>query len=145
MACPYFDPVRPRTLATGAAGAMLPLGGDWVGLCRSTGGQIWEPDEASLTTLCNLGYARGSCPRFPADEGDAGPDAVRFTIFRDDGRLVQVGYVVERDHYPFAHGGLEFSRAAAAFVTAPETEILHRQACAYVTSYLRRKGEAAGR
>ena len=141
MACPYFDPVRPRTIATGAPGAMLPLGDDWVGLCRATTGQPWEPDQASLATLCNLGYARGSCPRFP--EGD-GPDAVRFTISRDDGRSIEVCYVVERDHHPFAHGGLEFSRAAAAFTAPPGAEILHCQARAYVTSYLRRKAEAAG-
>jgi hypothetical protein len=144
MACPYFDPVRPRTIAIGAPGAMLPLGDDWVGLCRATTGQPWEPDEASLATLCNLGYARGSCPRFPADEGDRGPDAVRFTISRDDGGSVEVYYVVERDHHPFAHGGLEFSRAAAAFIAPPPAETLHRQARAYVTSYLRRKAEAAG-
>jgi hypothetical protein len=141
MACPYFDPVRPRTVAIGARGAMLPLGDDWVGLCRARAGQAWEPDEASLATLCNLGYARGFCQRFPADEG---PDAVRFTISRDDGRSVGVYYVVERDHHPFAHGGLEFSRAAAAFTVTPAAEILHRQARAYVTSYLRRKAEAAG-
>jgi hypothetical protein len=140
MACPYFDPVRPRTIALGAPGAMLPLGDDWLGLCCATG-QPWEPDQTSLATLCNLGYARGSCPRFP--EGD-GPDAVRFTISRDDGRSVQVCYAIERDHHPFAHGGLEFSRAAAAFTAPPPAEILHRQARAYVTSYLRRKAEAAG-
>lgn len=144
MACPYFDPVRPRTIAIGAAGAMLPLGDDWVGLCRATAGQPWEPDPATLARLCNLGYARGCCPRFPADAGDAGPDAVRFTISRDDGRSVAVYYVVERDHHPFAHGGLEFSRAAAAFMPPPAAETLHRQARAYVASYLRRKAEAAG-
>jgi hypothetical protein len=144
MACPYFDPVRPRTIAIGAPGAMLPLGDSWLGLCRATAGQPWEPDQASLAALCNLGYARGSCPRFPAEEADRGPDAVRFTISRDDGRSVEVRYVVERDHHPFAHGGLEFSRAAAAFVVPPPAETLHRQARAYVTSYLRRKAEAAG-
>jgi hypothetical protein len=144
MACPYFDPVRPRTIAIGAPGAMLPLGNHWVGLCRATTGQVWEPDQASLATLCNLGYARDSCPRFPADEGDRGPDAVRFTISRDDGRSVEVCYVVERDHHPFAHGGLEFSRAVATFIAPPPAETLHHQALAYITSYLRRKAEAAG-
>ena len=121
---------------------MLPLGDDWVGLCRAISGQPWEPDQASLASFCNLGYARGSCPRFP-EEADGGPDAVRFTISRDDGRTVEVYYVVERDHHPFAHGGLEFLRAGAAFAVPPPAEILHRQALAYVTSYLRRKAEAA--
>lgn len=131
-------------MAFGAPGAMLPLGDDWVGLCRATTGQPWEPDQTALATLCNLGYARGYCPRFPADEGDARPDAVRFSISRDDGCCVAVCYVVERDHHPFAHGWLEFSRAAAAFTAPPAEETLHRQARAYVNSYLRRKGEAAG-
>ena len=130
-------------MAIGAPCAMLPLGDDWVGLCRAATGQPWEPDQASLTTLCNLGYARNSCPRFPAEEGGAGPDAVRFTISRDDGRSVEVYYVLERDHHPFAHGGLEFSRAAAAFMAPPAAETLHRQARAYVTSYLRRKAGPA--
>ena len=50
-------------------------------------------------------------------------------------------YVVERDHHPFAHGRLEYSLAAAAFLTAPESATLARQAQAYVESYLRRKKE----
>jgi hypothetical protein len=141
MACPYFDPVRPRT-KTPAPGAPLPLGDDWAGLCRAPGSQPAEPPAAAITTLCNLGYARGYCPRFPS--GDDGPDAVRFTISRDDGYTVAVYYVVEHDHHPFAHGGLEYSRAKDAFLVPPPAENLLRQARAYVSSYLRRKAESAG-
>lgn len=122
---------------------MLPLGDDWLGICRARNGQPWEPDEASLRTFCNLGYARGACPRFPVDGGNGEPDAVRFTISRDDGHAVEVYYVVERDHHPFAHGGLKFCRAAAAFLEPAPTELLDRQAGAYIISYLRRKAEAA--
>jgi hypothetical protein len=49
---------------------------------------------------------------------------------------------VERDHYPLAHGRLEYSPAAAGFVTPPETATLERQAEVYVESYLRRKEES---
>jgi hypothetical protein len=90
-------------------------------------------------TNCNLGYARGECARFPAGEG---PDAVRFTISGHESTAIRIYYVVERDHHPFAHGRLEYSPAAAGFVTPPETAALERQAQAYVESYLRRKEES---
>jgi hypothetical protein len=122
MACPYFYPVEPR-----GGSAMLPLGESWSGVCRATGGETTHPEDAALRQWCNLGYARGQCPRFPS--GDGG-DAVRFTIAGHQGDTVSIYYVVERDHYPFAHG--------AGF---PQDETLRRQAEAYVDSYLRRKKE----
>jgi hypothetical protein len=89
-----------------------------------------------LRPLCNLGYARGHCARFPSDDG---PDAVRFAVSRDDGASLRVHYVIERDHHPFAHGPLDYSLAAGEFVNQPSAEIVGRQARAYVESYLRRK------
>jgi hypothetical protein len=97
------------------------------------------PGDTFCDTTCNLGYARGECARFP--EGD-GPDAVRFTISSHRGAVIGIGYVVERDHHPFAHGSLEYFTAAAIFATPPETATLARQAQAYVESYLRRKKES---
>jgi hypothetical protein len=137
MCCPYFDPTEPR----GAGGsAMLPLGGEWAGLCRADPGAPVQPDEAGLRGLCNLGYARGVCPRFPAGEG---PDAVRFTVqAADDARLL-LYYVVERDHHPYAHGPLEFRRALGTLVNPPDNELLDRQALAYVRSYFLRRAAAA--
>jgi len=85
-----------------------------------------------------MGYARGQCHSFP--EGP-GPDAVRFTISGHAGGAIRIAYVLERDHFPFAQGGLEYSVAAAAFVTPP-AGTLARQAQAYVESYLRRKRES---
>jgi len=123
---------------------MLPLGDWWTGLCHAVPG---EPQDgggsdasrnATCGTMCNLGYARGECARFP--EGD-GPDAVRFTISSHEGAAIGIYYVVERDHHPFAHGRLEYSLTAAGFVTPPETATLARQAQAYVESYMRRKKE----
>jgi len=118
---------------------MLPLGDDWDGACRSAPELPLPPDAASLRPLCNLGYARGNCSRFP---DDGGPDAVRFTISGDDGATLRLYYVVERNHHPFAHGPLAWRRAVAAFADPPPSQILHRQACAYVESYLRRKSGA---
>jgi hypothetical protein len=121
---------------------MLPLGGAWSGVCRAIPGDAWQPEAADLERRCNLGYARGVCSRFP---DDAGPDAIRFNISGDDGAVLRLYYVAERDHHPFAHGPLEYSRAAAG-VTLPHTcrETLDAQATAYAASYLRRKSEAAG-
>lgn len=118
---------------------MLPLGDAFAGTCCAVPGQPWQPDPAIARPLCNLGYARGRCDRFPAD---AGPDAVRFTIRRDEGTLLHLYYVLERDHHPFAHGALDFTPATASFALAPPSPQLDDQARAYVASYLRRKAEA---
>jgi len=132
MACPSFYPVEPRACTT-----ILPLGDSWAGVCRAVPNLPWQPDEAMLQRLCNLGYARGTCARFPAVDG---PDAVRFTVSRDEGACLRIYYVLERDHHPFAHGPLDYSVAGGAFVNPPASETMGRQAQAYVESYLRRKG-----
>lgn len=119
---------------------MLPLGGCWSGVCRAAPELPLEPDEALLRPVCNMGYARGRCVRFPARSG---PDAVRFTVRADDGSSVRIYYVVERDHHPFAHGPLEYSRALGSLVEPPPDGNLGRQAQAYVNSYLRRKTESS--
>jgi hypothetical protein len=131
MSCPYFYPVEPR-----ASTAILPLGDRWAGVCRAVPDLPWQPDEAMLQRLCNLGYARGTCARFPSGDG---PDAMRFTVSRDQGASLRIYYVLERDHHPFAHGPLDYSVASGAFVNPPAGETMSRQAQAYVESYLRRK------
>jgi hypothetical protein len=121
---------------------MLPLGGAWSGICRAVPEDVWQPEAADLERRCNLGYARGVCSRFP---DDGGPDAIRFTISRDEGAILRLYYVAERDHHPFAHGPLEYSRAAVASTPAHACgETLDAQARAYAASYLRRKFEASG-
>lgn len=140
MACPYFYPVERDRTDMRSESALLPLGDAWAGLCRAGAGPAWQPDQAVRDPLCMLGYARSLCHRFPHD--DPGADAVRFAISRDDGVSLQLYYVLERDHHPFAHGPLEYSLTAGQFLQAPSGEILSRQAEAYVQSYLRRKKEA---
>ena len=117
---------------------MLPLGDVWTGVCRAVGDQPWQPDDDRLPMMCNLGYVRGHCDRFPAADG---PDAVRFTISQDDGSTVRVYYVIERDHHPLAHGPLQYSRAQCGFPDSTAGQSVTRQAEAYVASYLRRKEE----
>src|ERR1035438_6075017 len=105
MACPYFYPSSPQSAAAGPQNATLPLGDSWAGDCRAIPGAPWQPATAITHPLCNLGYARGNCDRFPCDDG---PDAVRFTISADNGACLRLYYVLERNHHPFAHGPLEY-------------------------------------
>jgi hypothetical protein len=132
MACPYFQPVRVPVHGLDRTTAMLPLGDFWEGVCTAAG-------TASSLSACNLGYARGECPRFP---DTAGPDAVRFVVRRDDGASLSILWVAERDHHPCSHGSLDYLLADAAF-REPAEPVLTAQAQAYVQSYLRRKSEAA--
>jgi hypothetical protein len=140
MACPYFHAVKPRSQTGNSRSAMLPLGDAWDGLCRAVTGSPCEPDEITLLSFCNMGYARGCCSRFPPGDG---PDAVRFTIAGDQPGALHLYYVVERDHHPWSHGPLEFSRAANAFLTPPPGETTLQLARAYVARYLRRISEAS--
>ena len=140
MSCPYFFPVQARTLAENPRHTMLPLGGYWTGNCMAPPASAGPaPDETTQRALCNLGYARGYCPRF----GDLEiPDAVRFSISADDGTAIRICYVMERDHHPFAHGQLEYSRAYEAFREPPSDAVMSRQAQAYIESYVRRIRDA---
>ena len=140
MSCPYFYPVEPRAGDNDTRSAMLPLGGLWTGMCHAVAGEVEQPDDAAVRPLCHLGYARGKCPRFPAD--DPGADAVRFSISRDDGSAVYLYYVLERDHHPSRHGPLEYTRALGRFVAPPPDAAVCRQAEAYLASYLRNKERA---
>jgi len=137
MACPYFYPLKAGAGGSDPRSTMLPLGDLWAGVCRAAPDAPWKPGEGMLRPLCNLGYARGVCPRFPAGDG---PDAVRFTVRGADGAAVHLYYVVERDHHPFVHGRLEYEVARGEIVSAPESGNLSRQAQAYAESYVRRNG-----
>ena len=142
VACPYFHAVKPRTQTDSSRSAMLPLGDAWDGVCHANGEAPWEPDEQTLQSCCNLGYARGCCARFPAADG---PDAARFTIAADSGESLRVYYVLERNHHPWSHGPLEFSRSGESAEAHSADEATVNLARAYVTSYLRRISEASAR
>jgi hypothetical protein len=73
------------------------LGEAWAGVCVAPGFASQEPAEQEQREICNTGYARGRCHRFPLN---AEADAVRFSASRDGGIL----YVLEKDHAPVRHG-----------------------------------------
>lgn len=132
MACPFFYPTGP--LEGAWRPVHLPLGDPQAGECRAAGAGNERPGAGELQNYCNLGYARGRCSRFRGD----GPDAVRFVIVRHAHSRVFIGYVLERDHLPHAHGQLEYDAAAGSFPVSPADANLRRQAEAYVQAYLRR-------
>jgi hypothetical protein len=133
MPCPYFMPSEHLVWPNAPK---LPLGDPYTGECRADAAGQGKPGIAALKDLCNLGYARGRCDRFP--QGD-GPDAVRFAVVRDAGGWIRILWVREQDHHPLDHGPLDYSLAGQSFTGAhPDTAVL-RQAEAYVASYLRRK------
>jgi hypothetical protein len=138
MACPCFFPVERMPRAAGNKTQPMPLGDPWSGLCRATPAGEWSPDANTVRQLCNFGYAREKCARVPADA----PDAVRFGISDDRDGIVRISWVMEKDHLPFAHGPLEFSRADEGFRTAHPDVCVTQQAQAYVGSYLRRKQDS---
>jgi hypothetical protein len=130
MSCPYFDPVQPCAETPAQETARLPLGDLWEGTCRAA-----DPAAAAdpaLRISCNIGYARGDCPHFPAGDG---PDAVRFSVAGGSPGVVEITWVVERDHHPLQHGRLECR--AQPGEAAPEDPVA-RQAAAYAVSYFRR-------
>jgi hypothetical protein len=121
---------------------MLPLGACWDGRCHAADGAPFLPSGSILRTLCNLGYARETCPQFP---GGAAADAVRFTISQDDGgRRIRLFHVVERDHLPVSYGPLEYVSETQTVEGAAHAGIAN-QALAYVRSYLHYQTSQASR
>lgn len=132
MPCPFFFATKPLW---GIGHPQMPLGELYEGECRAAP-DGYRPGPEELRNLCNLGYARKSCPRFPAE---AGPDAVRFSVAQDSEDTVLIRYVEERGHRPWDHGWLEYHVAEHKFVAAHANPLLNRLAEAYAEAYLRRR------
>ena len=116
----------------------LPLGDPYGGACHAHPADIVEPPEARQRDLCNCGYARGRCDRFP---GDSAADAVRFSITGEDHGRIRLIYILEKDHAPAEHGALEYAESEARLDGPHTSELLARQARAFLESYLRRRTE----
>ena len=136
MACPYFGPTDPLPASTWPGKLRPPLGEPYAGVCRARKGEDFRPGEDFLVDVCNLGYPALTCTRFPRQ---AGPDAVRFAVMADDGRVVRIAYVVEKGHASYENGFLEYDRAANRWSSRKVQPLLERQAEAYLNSYLRQE------
>ena len=135
MACPFFYATEKFAERRWLAHPQVPLGDPYDGEChaRQDG---YRPGDEELRNLCNLGYVRKTCPRFPQD---AGPDAVRFSVSRDEQQRIVIRYVQERDHRPWEHGWLEYHVREQKFVQPHANRIVNRLAEAYAEAYLRRR------
>ena len=150
MACPYFRPRGPLPWSKWPGKLRPPLGDLYGGECQVRG-EPFSPSEQLLVNCCNMGYAGAECSRFPSGEG---PEAVRFGVAEDDGRTVEIAYVVERGHLPVRHGTLRYCRDSSTW-SGLNADILNadglnaetllaRQAEACLASYLRSKGGESG-
>ena len=136
MACPFFVPSHRLENAGWVRPPRLPLGDPFGGACHARPADIVEPPEAQQRDLCNCGYARGRCDRFP---GGSAPDAVRFSVTEDSPARLLVVYVVEKDHAPAAFGTLEYLVSDSHLGGAPISNVLQQQARAFLESYLIRR------
>ena len=143
MACPFFAPSHRLEFTGWARPPRFPLGDAFRGACHALPSVVFEPPEAHQREVCNCGYARGRCDRFP--HGSAG-DAVRFSVTGQTSSRLSMIYVVEKDHAPAEHGTLEFALADLSLAGPPIGDVLAQQARAFVESYLnyQPRAQAAG-
>jgi hypothetical protein len=136
MPCPFFAPEERLDAGPWTNPPRLPLGDAYSGSCRVRPDEFHAPPESHQREVCNCGYARGRCDRFP--EGDAA-DAVRFSVSAKGraGKLRLV-YILEKEHAPASHGALEFSIKKGVLVDSPSEGLLAAQARAFAETYLRK-------
>lgn len=101
MPCPLFEPQKKTELAQSPLGR-FPLLFEFEGACGSTtpkGG-----DQQHLQ-ICNLGYAKGRCSRFP---DDFPVSAVRFHVTAKTAQVLSVLVLEEADHWPYFSYPIKF-------------------------------------
>ncbi|MEP7352491.1 MAG: hypothetical protein ABI824_04585 [Acidobacteriota bacterium] len=120
MPCPYFSPERILESETWLVPPRFPLGSAYQGTCLVVASVPFVPALDHQERVCNFGYPTTStagCERFPSD---APADAVRFAWASQVGSrrksdLVQIVYILEKEHTPAEHGVLDYSLKAASF------------------------------
>lgn len=97
----------------------------------------WRPEPETSRELCNVGYARGRCPRFPSD---APADAVRFSAASNANDVLAIQFILEREYFPVDHGLLEYSVSTGAFRDSRADGLLLKQARGFAENHLRSRG-----
>jgi hypothetical protein len=131
VACPFFEPVQPLGREQWLHPPRFPLGEAYRGLCH-TAPEPFAPPESAQRELCNCGYARGRCDRFPAESSDA----VRFSVASENDQSLRIIYIFERRHAPQTHGVIEYSKPLAALPPDLDRR-LYALALAFVRTHLR--------
>jgi hypothetical protein len=118
------------------------LGDAYAGFCRAPGSagreKAEQPDETRLRAVCNVGYGRQSCEQFPPSSA---ADAIRFHVVAEQGELIRIQYVFEKECWPAQHGDFEYTAARGLAPTLVD-ETLARQAAAFIESYQKRRTQA---
>ena len=137
MSCPYFIPTEILAGSQWPHRARLPLGDGWSGQCCANADSA-APSEDELRDFCNLGYAlhyERKCPHCPEVRDW---DAVRVGVIAEQGAVVHLDYVCERDFAPVEHGVLTFDRAASQWTSTHADERVQLKADAYLRVWMER-------
>lgn len=133
MACPFFEPqavaANPRH-----ANARLPLIQEYDGACHAAAEPFTAPPEHRFSN-CNHGYSRAACGRFPIAETRS---ALRYTVVKDSGGVLEIICIEERDHTPVAWHPARFSVETGLLEPAIPDTCMRAQALAFCRSYLAR-------
>jgi hypothetical protein len=83
--------------------------------------------------LCNRGYARGICERFPPS---APFDAVRFSVLDETAESPRFVWILEQDHAPAQFGAFEYDAALKGPIAPGLPGAFHRQAEIFILNHL---------
>jgi hypothetical protein len=137
LACPYFMPTRRSDEAAWLHPVRLPLGAAWEGTCCAPGhhGTIVSSDDLRE---CNLGYA-SRCTRLPLARSS---DAVRFGIACENGLLLSLRVICEKNYRPAGDTVLQYDSQQAQWISSHPDPQIQKMAECYLESYLSRKTQS---
>ena len=133
MACPYFEP---RSVAASPlhANARLPLVEEYEGLCLAAAEPFTAPADTQFR-LCNQGYPRGGCERFPSDETRS---CLRYELLSRNENTLEVMIIAERDYAPVDWRVVRYSTATGAEEPEISDACMRAQLAAFCRAYLNR-------
>ncbi len=130
LPCPWFLPVTRLTSDEWIHAPRMPLGDPFSGVCKARADDPFIPKDPELRELCNCGYARGRCDRFPPDSADA----IRFSVIQKSETTIRVAWAVECAHAPKEFGTLVSIEGKITAPSCAAAPLLAAQAAAFIRS-----------